>query len=366
MNVIICFLLTTIILILSVNRCKAFADTKAIPLAVPPAGKYIAPNVEEFDEAESFESSHKIVCTYYFYWYDVYSTAHIINNDGSDALVDHPADMTDFSYNSVNWHKKELKDMMTAGIDTLLPVYWGDTGNMRWSVPGIEKLVEAEAELENEGLNPPQIGLFYDTSSLMVEGELKKSGERPDLTVQFGKELFYKMIRDFYSLIPSRYWFEIDGKPVVWLYSAAFASKFDKSTIDFARQKFAEDFGGKELYIIGEVSWQKPSIPKGSDIGLDNLYAWGAALAGPNFHGVAALGPGYDDHAVPGRTTPKREREDGKFYIEGWEQALTSGKNIVVIETWNELHEGTDVCETKEYDRQYIDLTSQFSRRFKK
>ncbi|MFQ6041785.1 MAG: DUF5010 domain-containing protein, partial [Candidatus Poribacteria bacterium] len=191
-------------------------------------------------------------------------------------------------------------------------------------------------------------------------------GERPDLTVQFGKELFYKMIRDFYSLVPSRYWFEIDDKPVVWLYSASFASKFDKSTIDFARQKFAGDFGGKELYIVGEISWQKQSIAESyKSAGLDNLYAWGAALAGPNFHGIAAIGPGYDDHAVPGRTTPKRERENGKFYLESWEQAFASGKNIVVIETWNELHEGTDICETKEYGRQYIDLTAQFSRRFK-
>ena len=510
MNPIFSLFLTAIILFLSVNRCKA----NTIPLAESPAGKYIVPNVREFDAAESFKSSQKIVCTYYFYWYDVYSKAHIINNDGSDALVDHPADIKDYSYNSVNWHKKELRDMMESGIDTLLPVYWGDTGNMRWSMPGIEKLVEAEAALENEGLNPPPIGLFYDTSSLMVEGKLKQSGERPDLTVQFGKELFYKMIRDFYSLIPSRYWFEIDGKPVVWLYSAAFASKFDKSTIDFTRQKFAEDFGGKELYIIGEISWQKPSITesyknagtvkktdtgkwkrytfeipdagfngrqnggsdfrisnngdgdetiseviveredaiyqillgsqnkgeeisqndladgkteaanllgkecrrtikgaggangyiyfalspevsqgdrfavkitveyldkgddtfslqydsdaKGSDIGLDNLYAWGAALAGPNFHGVAAIGPGYDDHAVPGRTTPKREREKGEFYIDSWKQALASGKNIIVIETWNELHEGTDICETEEYGRQYIELTAQFSSQFKR
>jgi len=334
-------------------------EAKDNPLDVTPPGPRIAPNVTNFGEAESFSSDDKILCTYYFYWYDVYSNAHIVNPDGSDALVDHPADMEDFSYNSVNWHKQELKDMIAAGIDVLLPVYWGDTGNMRWSAPGVEKLVEAEVELKKEGLDPPKIGLFYDTSSLMVEGRLKKGGERPDITTQFGRELFYKMIRDFYSLIPSQYWFEIDDKPIVWLYSSAFASKFDKSTIDFAQRKFAQDFSGKELYVVGEVSWQKP------DIGLDNLYAWGAALAGPNFHGVAAIGPGYDDSAVPGRTTPKREREGGQFYIDSWKEALESEKNIIVLETWNELHEGTDICETREYGREYINLTAEFSRKCK-
>ena len=507
-NLLTCLFGATIIFILFCSKSYA----KDNPLSVPPPGTYIAPNVTNFGEAESFSSDGNILCTYYFYWYDVYSKLHIVNSDGSDALVDHPADIEDFSYKSVSWHKQELKDMIAAGIDVLLPVYWGDTGNMRWSATGIEKLVEAEAELKREGLNPPKIGLFYDTSSLMVEGHLKKGGERPDITTQFGKELFYKMIRDFYSLILSQYWFEIDDKPIVWLYSSAFASKFDKSTIDFARQKFVQDFAGKELYIVGEVSWQKPDISvcykhagtvkktgtgewkrhtfdipdagfngrqngnsdfriannsdghetisevilerdgksnrislgsenvgegisqndvadgkteaafingkscrrtvegaggkngyayfdvspeasqgdsfavkitveyldegtddfslqydsggKGADIGLDNLYAWGAALAGPNFHGVAAIGPGYDDSAVPGRTTPKRKREEGQFYIDSWGEALESGKNIIVLETWNELHEGTDICETKEYGRQYINLTAEFSRKF--
>ncbi len=508
MNITICIILTVVILVVSTFKGKAYAK----PLSVPPPGEYIAPDAARLSKSTSFDRADKILCTYYFYWYDVYSNGHILNPDGSDALVDHLADMADFSYNSVSWHKRELIDMMAAGIDALLPVYWGDTGNMRWGVPGLEKLVEAEAELVEEGLNPPKIGLFYDTSSLMVEGRLKKTGERPDITTPFGRELFYKMIRDFYSLIPPRYRFENDEKPVVWLYSAAFASKFDKSTIDFARQQFAADFGGKELYIVGEISWRKPataesyknagtvqktntgewklhtfkirdagfngrqnggsdfrianngdgheaisevvierdgvkyqialgeqnhgehitqndiadgktepmfangktcrktvegaggangyiyfdvgpeasrgggfavsitieyldegsdsfslqydSDAKGPNIGLDDLYAWGAALVGPNFHGIAAIGPGYDDHAVPGRTTPKREREDGAFYIDSWRQALDSGKNIIVIETWNELHEGTDICETKEYGKEYIELTAQFSRRF--
>ncbi len=39
--------------------------------------------------------------------------------------------------------------------------------------------------------------------------------------------------------------------------------------------------------------------------------------------------------------------------------------NIVMIETWNELHEGTDICETREYGRQYIDMTAKYSVMFK-
>ena len=56
MNSIFYLFLAAIILILSVNRCKA----NTIPLAEPPAGKYIVPNIREFDEAGSFKSSQKL------------------------------------------------------------------------------------------------------------------------------------------------------------------------------------------------------------------------------------------------------------------------------------------------------------------
>jgi hypothetical protein len=59
------------------------------------------------------------------------------------------------------------------------------------------------------------------------------------------------------------------------------------------------------------------------------------------------------------------DRREGQFYSESWEIAISSGRNIVVIETWNELHEGTEICHTKEFGRQYIELTADYGRRFK-
>jgi len=64
--------------------------------------------------------------------------------------------------------------MIDAGIDIVLPVYWGDSGNLTWSISGLKKLVEACQTLKSEGVNPPRIGMFYDTSSLQCESVLKK------------------------------------------------------------------------------------------------------------------------------------------------------------------------------------------------
>jgi hypothetical protein len=37
-----------------------------------------------------------------------------------------------------------------------------------------------------------------------------------------------------------------------------------------------------------------------------------------------------------------------------------------MLETWSEFHEGTDICESREYGRQYINLTRKYTRLFKK
>ena len=76
---------------------------------------------------------HKMVMTHYFYWYQAdprksapYS--HIVGPDGALQLQDSPARNAGpwFSYDRVQWHKEQLSDIVAAGIDVVLPVYWGD------------------------------------------------------------------------------------------------------------------------------------------------------------------------------------------------------------------------------------------------
>ena len=351
------------------NCTKERANVEAKPdpvvksvLNIIPPGQFVQGSEQPVNELRSFTAKDKVIATYYFYWYNTDTKAHIINGNGTDALTHHPPTMQGFSYENVDWHKQELLDMIDAGIDIVLPVYWGDSGNLAWSIAGLKKLVEACQTLKSEGVNPPRIGMFYDTSSLLFESILKKGNEKPDLTSAFGKEYFYKLIRDFFSIVPPDLRARINGKPIVWLYGSGFAEKYGQETFDFADKRFSMDFGGKDLYIVREKSWANATS--------ENIYGWGAALSGINSLGITAIGPGYDDRAVPGRTTPIRERKDGQFYIDSWNQALMlsamdSTKNIIVTETWNEYHEGTDIANSSEYGRQYIGITSKYASYFK-
>ena len=326
----------------------------------PPIGPYTHPDAAELAKATRFGTNSPVVLTSYFYWYDSYTQAHLIDADGTDALTDHPPTLTDFSYKSTAWHRTQLEDMIAAGIDVALPVYWGEPSQripgkpaleQPWSFAGLPPLVQARDALLAEGKRPPAIGMFYDTSTLQYNA----AGTRIDLTTDYGRRWFYESIRDFFSLIPARHWATIEGRPIIFLYSAGFATAHDQSCIDYVRQEFAQDFSGVDPYIVREISW---------NVKADNTYAWGGAISLRN-PGVAALGPGYDHSAVPGREPLVVPRENGAFFERQWTRFLRAPSKLVHIETWDEFHEGTDIAASKEYGRQYIELNRKFADLFK-
>ncbi len=344
------------------TRLGALPDdplSEAAILREKPLGPYVKLTATQRASVRSFRATDRFVATYYFFWYDYPTGEHFRNADGSDALVDHPLNPSAVSYRSAAWHRKELLDLMGAGIDVIVPVYWGappdKAARFEGHYAGIAPLVEAAQRLIAEGKKPPRIGLFYDTSSLSASGNIV--GKHVDLSVPDGKAWLYATIRDWFSAVPPALWAAIDGKPIVFLYSAggAKAGTDDPAVFDYVRTHFARDFGGVAPYLVAEHSWVAPA---------DNGYDWGAAFA-HKAYGVAAIGPGYDDSSVPGRTSPKIDRRGGALYRERWEHLLSlppaTRPKIAIIETWNELHEGTDICETREYGRKYIDLTRRYA-----
>ncbi|MBP7951618.1 MAG: DUF5010 domain-containing protein [Verrucomicrobiales bacterium] len=326
---------------------------------IPPAyGPHTGLAEKDFAGAVSFKSTDRIVGTHYFYWYDSVTGAHIRDGDGSDALTTHPPSLEDISFRSTAWHRRQLEDMSAAGIDFLLAVFWGapseqpQAAGLHWSYAGLPPLVAAREELLREGKSPPRIGLFYDTSTLQHNAW----NYHADLTTDYGRRWFYATVRDFFSLIPPRHWAMVDNRPIVLLYSAAFALRHDQSVIDFTKQAFPADFGGRVPWIGRDVSWQ---------VRTDGTVAWGGAL-GLRTPGIASLGPGYDHSAVPGRTPLIVDRRGGAFYEENWMKLLRRPANMVMLETWNEFHEGTDIAESREYGRHYIELTKKYADWFRK
>ncbi|MCA1553744.1 MAG: DUF5010 domain-containing protein, partial [Chloroflexi bacterium] len=216
-------------------------------------GPYRSPYLTQFN-LESFSAAQPVVATYFFYWFDSLGLA----GGGpprSNVNPYHATDQATMSFMDPNWYVKQFSDMLDAGIDVVLPDYWGEPGQYNhrvapapvlnyFSTQGISPMIEALDRLRAQGKNL-KVGLFFDTTILNDE----------DLTTPRGKQIFYATIRDFYARIPPQHWAAIDNKPLVWLYDTQHVGNFDQSTFDYVFEQFPKDFGGLKPYIVREIQW---------------------------------------------------------------------------------------------------------------
>lgn len=74
--------------------------------------------------------------------------------------------------------------------------------------------------------------------------------------------------------------------------------------------------------------------------------------------------PGYDDTKIrkPGLAV---RRYDGDLYRAQWEEAIKADPQWILITSFNEWHEGSEIEPSLQYGRRYIDLTAEYANRFK-
>lgn len=313
-------------------------------------------------------SLQKSALTYYFYWYQgdprrPAALSHVRGADGASHLTTHPISGEGpwFSYDRVSWHKKELTEIRGCGIDVILPIYWGGKSNRAsFASKGLDCMVEALKELRSEKKPYPLVGMFFDTSCMRAI----YGNEKPDLRTEEPKRAFYGVIRDFFLRIPKEFRAtahlldERAGQPtyIVDLYHSLFATDFDESLITYCNEQFEKDFGAK-LCWIGGGSW------KGKGFDLDGYCSYGSGLIGPKYDEdgrirIGAVGAGYDDTAVAGRSTPIRSRMGGQTYKDDWAVVTAKKPHWIMVDGWNEFHEGSDICGSRQYGFEYVAATA--------
>jgi len=331
------------------------------------------------------------VGTFFFFWHNCpqencyTDLVYAIPPGWSQPFPQDPDPSDGRGYSSLNryWYAQELRDMQLAGVQIVLPVSWGDHPFPWFRTRWLLRLVEA-----NRTLDPPlKIGLFDDTTSEVCEyrdyadnGRLDNSsyfgtGPALDLRQAISGFFFYdRKIRPFFQTIPQEMWATHDGRPVeeggrplIVVYGSWGMTHLEKAGELWraVKEAFARDFHdsrGQPItpWIILEDSWFTQAALEGEpslETVADGRYVWGSALLGPRvreWHGytVASVGPGFDDRKLKGE---KGGREQPRWITPGGEaggpDAFLSASlamvpphtNLLLIETWNELWEGTSV-----------------------
>lgn len=331
---------------LAVILCLSLCLLFAISAQAQP-GNYIAPRWSNFSGTSFSSSRDNLVGAFMFYWYDVYTGQHMAplnvrpNYDYATPIP--------FSYKSPDWWARELRNVAYCGVDMALLDYW--TGaEVYWSNPGLDAMNQGLNLMEMQGTRAPKIGLFYDTSSL----------RGADLNTADGKNRLYNGIREFYSRIRPDRWARINNRVVVVIYKAGGLVNLSGAGAAFreAETRFAAEFGGNRLFLIGNASWRNYNVP------ISLTWEWGAAAQPDGTRitsdDIAGIAPGFT--RLNGEV--RLDRRQGATYRNAWEIALRSSKRHVFIETWNELHEGTGILHTREHGNRELQLTREYAKRF--
>lgn len=348
------------------NVCLQISKTESIKTAPPTTPAADASGTGGTPRQSERYMVPKLVLSHYFYWYQgdprkEAPAGHVLEAGGRSGLTDHPLRGVGpwLSNDRVQWHKDELSDIRGSGIDVILPIYWGSSGDKRtFASKGLNCMVQGLRELKAEGKSYPLVGMFFDTTAMLSE-----YGSRPDLKDDEVKETFYGMIKDFYLQIPEEFRAVVQtplekggygGYPVV-LYTANFLSDFDSSFVEYSNKRFAQDFGGRRIVWTGGGDFRAKAPA------LDGYVNYGAGLGlsydDTGWIHIAAIGAGFDNGAVAGRNASIRPRMAGRTYEDDWGTLYSKSPDWVVVDGWNELHEGSDICSSMEYGDRYMSLT---------
>lgn len=176
-------------------------------------------------------------------------------------------------------------------------------------------------------------------------------------------------------------WLRVDGKPVVFVYVRALGQIGLLGWVE-AMAEVNRRYPGGAVFMGDELSRSAARVFDGihtyntagglSGKKLSEVGPWAAATypgcvaAADAFGRISTLTviPGYDDTKIrePGL---RIERYDGVSYRRQWEEATKADPHWILITSWNEWHEGSEIEPSSEDGRQYLDLTAELAARFK-
>jgi hypothetical protein len=255
--------------------------------------------------------------------------------------------------------EQQLDEMKSAGITGLIVSWWRRGDFQDQGMP----LVLATA-----GRIGLKVSLYYETAK-------PRQAPTPKATAD---DLLDVMAR--YGNHPA--WLRVRNKPVVFVYSRSLNELRLSGWVEVITRVNRRYRGG--VFFVGdEISKASAKVFDGihsynptsqtANMTIDQIRAWAhvtypkwVAAAGKRISSVTVI-PGYDDtkldRAVPRPTT---SRYGGETYRVLWEEAIAANPDWVLITSWNEWHEGSEIEPSKENGDRELKATGELARMWRR
>ncbi len=253
----------------------------------------------------------------------------------------------------INTHCEQAK---AAHIDTLIVSWWGH-GDYTDRV--MTKILDAcathglKACIYYERVPEPQTA---ETAARDIIKVLEKYGDHPA-------------------------YLKAEGHPVVFVYGRA-VNELGLTAWYEAVQAIKVGYKGGVTAIGDQFSYGAARVFDGvhtyntagsiTKLSLDELRTWACdtytswVQLADRAHKISTITiiPGYDDTKIrtPGLAV---QRFDGKLYEVEWDCVMKADPDWVLITSFNEWHEGSEIEPSAESGRKYLDLTTEYAGRFK-
>ena len=305
------------------------------------------------------------ILAFYYGWYGNPTTSgHWVHWDGVDPANEHIKNSAHFpAWGAYDSNDPALLDRQAAvahaaGITGFIASWWGQRGFEDQGMPSL---------LAAAGKHGLSVSAYYERIE-GADGAARIKSAVADLDYllkQYGQD---------------KAWLRAEGKPVVFVYGRALKAlsppEWQEVTARLRRDNpggvaliadtldpaYLAAFDGASVYNITGQTQHKtpPEIRAVAHTGFPKLLA----AARGKISTVTVI-PGYDDRETD-RPAPRpvTDRWGDETYRVLWQEAIAANPDWVLITSWNEWHEGSEIEPSVEYGSLLLDETAALSRQF--
>jgi len=176
-------------------------------------------------------------------------------------------------------------------------------------------------------------------------------------------------------------WLKVEGKPVLFVYGRA-VNQIDLAGWKQVVKETNQNYPGGAIFMGDKISSDAAEIFDGihkynitgltKGMSAEEIRTWSnesfpewVQTAGEKISCVTII-PGYDD-TVTGREDPRpiTDRHGGETFRVLWEAAIAANPDWVLITSWNEWHEGSEIEPSLTHGDRELKISAEFAPRFK-
>ncbi|HEY7444971.1 MAG TPA: endo-1,3-alpha-glucanase family glycosylhydrolase [Vicinamibacterales bacterium] len=321
------------------------------------AARFITPAVLLSVGAVSVATVPKLVLAHYYPWYT-------LDTWDDPQMADRP--VRAYSSDSQQDVDEQARLARAAGIDAFVVSWQGKEAGNGFNVRRMHLVLDAAR----------QAGV---KACIYTETYVANVGNDPRIPID--PDVVFEWLVDIVDMFGSHpAYLHVDGRPVVLMYAVSLLPQPQWDAVlarvratgrnplvvgEFAQSTLLDTFDGEYQY----TNVLRPADEVARINRTESLRVRTFHLLKPGNRRriwIASVSPGFDDSRLVGRTVPRVvDRANGRVYDAQWESAVATAADWVVVTSWNEWWENTQVEASERYGTVFLDRTREWIRLFK-